>query len=145
MRVGMDGTRLASEYQAEAHLASRESPQDESSCLDSYDGGDVGRRERASKSGTDSSKKVGITQRVGEVGMAVGPPERSKEELLDPKALVHRQTITDAVIPSRRSCAPSAPTLRPNRRLSHELQASVQMLLVGHRSGWLVVGLPSFS
>ena len=89
----MDGTRLASEYQAEAHLASRESPQDESSCLDSYDGGDVGRRERASKSGTDCSKKVGITQRVGEVGMAVGPPERSKEELLDPKALVHRQTI----------------------------------------------------
>ena len=102
----MDGTRLASEYQAEAHLASRESPQDESSCLDSYHGGDVGRRERASKRGTDCSKKVGITQRVGEVGMAVGPPERSKGSCLTPGlsftgGLSQTQSSPPGVLPHR--------------------------------------------
>ena len=110
MRIGMDGTRLASEYEADAHLASSESAQGESSCFDSYDGCDVSGRERTSKRGSDSSKKLGITQRVGEVGMALGPPERAEQKLLGPEAFVHRAIVTDAVIASSRCCERGAGT-----------------------------------
>lgn len=102
MRIGMDGARLASEHQTDVQLASSESSQGESSCFDSYDGRDAGGRERVSKRGTDGSKKLGVTQRVGEVGMALGPPERPEQELLGPEAFVHRAIVTDAAMPSWR-------------------------------------------
>lgn len=76
----MDTAWLSCEHQAEAQLASNESPQDETSRLERDDGGDSNIPERLSEDPTGCAEYGGVTEHSGEVGVSVRPAKGAEEQ-----------------------------------------------------------------